>query len=467
MLETMKRALRGLEEKIINIIKRREGTVLLILANIYMFTIIPFSWLYYDIRYYLEWVDITWHRGVIIARIMPPLTWSPILVVFPPGMFYIYSIATKVSYPPLPVILFIATHSIARTVLGPLQIVRLIDKIPLIISFNAVFYILKKRYGWRAGVLWLLSHFPYITIYSYHTDLIVAFFLLQSFIEFLYRKRVALTGIYLAIAALIKPLVVVVALVYIMFLAKQKRYRDLSVLALTGISTALLIIFPFLIADPYSFLYKAVFFHANRYPQEYSIWAIPIYVVNYDLSRVPNFIIWAWAPIYVVALAYILAKIAHEPDAGEETLLKYIILVLLVAIVLNKVGNINYFSWVLPFIVIYTVKNKLYTDKLYLILYIFVSIVMVIVAPLTTFYAAFVVQKSVFIIEDLTYYSATGLAQFSFDPYTLQYIVAEYFRLNLYWLFDLIYAGLNISYIIYTLIYNGYTVYLLKLVTKK
>ncbi len=460
------RVSRRLLNKIIWLIKYREGLIPYILANIYLLATIPFSWLYYDIRYYLEWVDITWRYGFILAYVNIPIAPVPLYILFPRGVLYIYIYATKASYPPLPILLFITTHSIASSITSFLPIIRLIDKLPLVISFNLIYYYLKKNYGWIAGLLWILNHFSYATIYSYQTDLLTSLFLLLSFLEFIKKKNLVKSSIYLALASLIKPLVLLAGILYLIILLKDRRWSSIIYFILPGLVTGLLFIIPYLLVDSHSFLYKAFFFHGDRFPQEYSLWAIPIYIVNYNVSLLPSWLKYIWLPFFLLGILYVFYRFYRLEYYNEKNMVKYLSLLFLFMLLLNKVGNPNYFLWGLPFLIIYMVVEKLYRDRKFLLLYIFVSLVMIIVAPLMTFYTAFVVQGSVFIIEDLSYYSATGLAQRSFDPHTLQFIIADYLRVNAYWFFNIIYMGINISYIIYTLIYNFYLIYLITYINR-
>lgn len=450
--------------KLANVIKwfltYRQGLLVLIVANIYLLLFIPFSWLYYDIRYYYEWVDITWSKGFvfIINRFHSSLL--PEIIVIPRGILYIYVYATKASYPPLPIWLFVTTHSIAVSLTNTLQLIRLIDKLPLVIVFNIIYFYLRKNYDWKTGLLWLISHFSYITIFSYHVDLFTALFLLLGFTEYVRRKNIVKSAIYTALAGVFKPLAVVVALVLLTIMFKKHMYKEIILYITTGFIVGLAIVFPYLCVSPSLFMYKAFFFHMNRYPQEYSIWAIPVYLVNYDITRLPIWIKYIWSPIYIVVLIYVLYMLWNVKEVSEKILVKYYILVLLITLLLNKVGNINYFIWVLPFLTIYATYVKLYRDTLFSTLYIFISFIMVIIAPFTTFYTAFVVQGSIYIIEDLSYYSASDLASRSFDPTTIQYVLAEYLRTNMYWFFSIMYMGINLSYVIYASLYNLYLMYI-------
>jgi len=442
------------------LIKYRNGVLVWILSNIFLLTTIPFSWLYYDVRYYYEWVEITWGNGWIIAFLKPVGVTSPLLII-PRGLLYIYEYATKASYPPIPILLFITTHSIATRLTNLLPLIRLIDKIPLIIAFNMIYLHLKKYYGWKTGLIRLLTPFSYMTIYSYHTDLLVALFLLIAYTKLTRENDYLKNSVYTALASLVKPFVAVSALIPVILLYRRREYKAMVLYILTALSIALIVTTPYLLINPRSFIEKAVLFHADRYPQEHSLWAIPVYVVNYNLSILPPVLKYLWTPIYLIALTYIVYKLFRERELSDKIILKYYLILLIASLIVNKVGNVNYYVWIVPLLNIYMYYTGLYREIRYLTIYIAVGFIMTILSPLTTFYTAFIVQGSIYIIEDSAYYSAVDLASKSFDEITIQYILAVYLRREAYWLFNTLYTSIHISYIVYTVIYNLYLIYTL------
>ncbi len=122
----------------------------------------PVSWNIYDIRYFEEWVTIANKYNVL----------------------YIYKYATKAAYPPIPIIMFVSLYNLA-TFLGGEEfnpaLARFLTKLPLIISFVLIGYILYRCYGWKTARWWYLSYASYSTIFSYQFDLLVALFLLLSY----------------------------------------------------------------------------------------------------------------------------------------------------------------------------------------------------------------------------------------------------------------------------------------------
>jgi len=455
-----------LVKRLKSLIGYRRGLLLLVVANACFIALIPFSWLYYDVRYYIDWFEVIWSKGYYVLVFSPGLFTIP-AVIIPRGLLYIYVYAEKASYPPIPILLFVTTHACASALSSSLQIARLIDKLPLVIAFNLTYIILKKYYGWRAGVLWLLSGFPYLTITTYHVDVLVAFFLLLSIIYLVRRNNALLAGVFLALAGLIKPLVAITGLVHAIYLFRKAGFKNAVVFITAGLVTAILISAPFLYIDARAFLAKAVLFHSERYPQEYSLWAIPIYAVNYNMELIPSWLKYAWLPVYVSALTLLVKRLVSERDFSEECVIKYTLISLIISFLANKIGNTPYFTWAIPLIAAYAAINQLYRNERFMFFYIFTSIALIILAPFTTFYAAYVVQGSVYIIEDLSYYSVVDLTRKSVDEITIQYILGEYFRVYAYRFFAYMYMGLNVSYIIYTLIYNSYLVYLLKIMYRK
>jgi len=448
------------EKGVVWLIKYRDGILVWVLSNVFLLTTIPFSWLYYDVRYYYEWVEITWSNGWIIA-FLKPIGVTPPLLIIPRGLLYIYEYATKASYPPIPILLFVTTHTLATRLTNLLPLIRLIDKIPLVIAFNMIYLYLKKNYGWKTGLIWLITPFSYLTIYTYHTDLLVALFLLLAYTDLTKRNDYLKNSVYTALASLVKPFVAVTALIPITVLYRRREYRAIILYTLTAVSIVLLVTAPYLLVNPRSFIDKAVLFHADRYPQEHSLWAIPVYVVNYNISILPPVLKYLWTPIYLIALIYIVYKLFREKELNNQIILKYYLVLMIASLIVNKIGNLNYYIWLVPLLIIYMYYTGLYRETRYLTIYIAVGFAMTILSPLTTFYTAFIVQGSIYIIEDSAYYSAVDLASKSFDEMTIQYIMANYFRREAYWLFNTLYTSIHISYIVYTVIYNLYLIYTL------
>lgn len=424
----------------------------------------PYSWLYYDVRYYLEWYRVVWSKQhpVYIVSVHPqcPLLTIPI----PAGILDVYREASKASYPPLPIILFIFTHSIASTYSDNVALVRFINKLPIYISYLLITMLLYRRFGKKTCLIWLFNVFSFVTLFSYHMDLIVGLFLLLFYLNHLDGKPFK-SGLSLALAFLIKPYCVLSSIPIALSYIKRKAYKDFIKLVVAGTSATLLVIFPFISVDPHSFINKAFLYHTYRYPQEYSLWALPIYLSNFKLTIIPHWLNVAWSPILLFLLIVISILFLREKNVDNDVVLKYTVLISLVSIVVNKVGNLNYIVWILPLFSIYIVKYKLYLDKTFITTYISTSIALGVFAGYTTFYAAFVTGEGIYIIEDQTVYSIY-LAEGTFDKNTFQFQLAEFLRVNAYWLYKPLYDSLHISYAIYTVFYNSFLIYSITKVIK-
>ncbi|MEM3925963.1 MAG: glycosyltransferase 87 family protein, partial [Desulfurococcaceae archaeon] len=302
----------------------------LVLANIIAFYFAYSGWNYYDVRYFLNWYDNYFKTNML---------------------FHIYTgkATEKVAYPPLAVFIFVAFHYIATSVSNNVAVWRIIDKIPLLISFNVVYLILRKKYEDKAGDLWLLNCMAYVIIAGYQFDLIVAMLLTIAYICLL-KERFELYGILIVFAALIKQAVAILFLIPIVVMIKRKDL--LRLLKYLGISTivTLSISMPFLLVDPLSFINKIALFHATRIPQNFSIWAIPIYIAWYDISVIPGWIAWAWIIPFSIYFIIWIISYYREKIYNEDIHLAYIILILIGFLLLSKIGNNNYFMWISPFI---------------------------------------------------------------------------------------------------------------------
>ncbi|MEM3926291.1 MAG: glycosyltransferase 87 family protein, partial [Desulfurococcaceae archaeon] len=366
----------------------------------------------------------------------------------------------KVAYPPLAVFIFVAFHYIATSVSNNVTVWRIIDKIPLLISFNVVYLILRKKYKDKAGDLWLLNCMAYVIIAGYQFDLIVAMLLTIAYI-YLLKERFELYGILIVLAALIKQAVVILFLIPIVVMIKRK---DLSrLLKYLGISATvtLSISMPFLLVDPLSFINKIALFHATRIPQNFSIWAIPIYIAWYDISVIPGWIAWAWIiPFSIYFITWIISYY-REKIYNEDIHLAYIILILIGFLLLSKIGNNNYFMWISPFIPILFHKLR-HKSTNFVSFYILVTLILGFLHGFFTLWAAAVAGYSVFLFEDLNWVSAEQVIIYSVGENSLYYQLLLQFRSSpsLREIFAIFDSAKPVSMIIFTLIYVIYLIYL-------
>ncbi len=418
----------------------KSGLIPLIISNIALIILGMYSWGWYDVRYFVEWVSIAKTHGIL----------------------YIYEYARKAAYPPVPILLFTGLHWFAISITSSEPLIRLIDKIPFIIAYNLIYYLLREKYGLRAGLYWLASFVPYEVMFIYQFDLLPSLFILLATYEFLKPDRSPIrTAIYLSLAALCKQLLVLLALIPLIIYYREKRINALKKYVLTGLLIGLLTILPFLIVDPSAFINKILLYHSRRYPQELSLWAIPLYLYNYDYTKLPLWITYAWTPIYLVVITYFFYKVYRLEKYDNDTILRLFTIFVLISLILNKVNNFNYLAWITPLlIIILTSKNSQYSGLR--LLFIAIQWIVGNLYPLTTFFAATVVGGSVLLVEDLQFYSAPGIFERSVDhSMTLLYMLIDYSRIYLYNFFNILYRGMGISATIYVIIYNAFIAHLL------
>lgn len=426
-------------EKIRKVLTYQNGLLLLLLINILLLSTAIFSWNYYDVRYFLEWADVVRDHGIL----------------------FVYKYARKVAYPPIAVLTFVLPHLLATSITTSLPIIRFIDKLPLIIAFNLIFIFLRNKHGLKTAYYWLANAVPYLVILVYQFDLLPALFILLAAYELAKPSRNPVkVAVYLALAILYKQILIFLALIPLIIYYKEKRFADLKKYVVTGIAVASIVILPFFVVDPYAFIYKVLIYHSQRYPQELSLWAIPLYLYNYDYTRLPSWITVTWLPIYVVALAFYFVKIIKIDRFDESIIYKYFVIYILMTLIVNKVNNLGYLTWALPLLaIIINSKNSMLDGLRFL--YIAISWIEGLLYPFVTLFAAAVVYGSVLIIEDLSYYSALWAIERSIDRTTFVFSLIDYMRVYFYNFFEALYRGMGISATIFTLLYNWYLAYTL------
>ncbi len=398
-------------------------------------TIAPISWNYYDIRYFNEWYNVAWTHGILA----------------------VYKYASKVAYPPLPIILYITTYKLAEWIAGDyIPLIRLIIKIPLIISMLLITHIIYRLKGFKAVTLWALCPAGYGIILVYQFDLIAALTLILSY-YFILKDRHWLAGLSFAVAILTKHILVMLAPVYMIYYLRKKMYRQLQQFMLTLLTTCVTVITPFLLYSPEQFIYKLLFFHANRLPQGLSIYAIPLYLVNYRYTVLPDMISYIWFPILLVIYSIELAILYSLKKFDNKKLLYGITIVALTCVLLNKVGNPQYYLWFAPFIPLIAV-NKGLRDKVLAIPYILAPVFSTVLFPIVYMYSAAMVHKPVFVPEDKDYENAMASIMNSTtnDPFNISTIIYSILETNgQYW-----YAIYNVSHLILAVISIVYSILL-------
>ncbi|MEM0506714.1 MAG: hypothetical protein QXW58_05615, partial [Thermosphaera sp.] len=216
------------------------------------------------------------------------------------------------------------------------------------------------------------------------------------------------------------------------------------------------------VVDPYSFIGKVLFFHASRYPQELSLFAIPLYVTWYNVNVLPSWLTWIWILPFTIYTGLAIFYFAKEREYGEEVFLKYFIYLLTGLLVFNKIGGFNYFTWLAPFIIIFISRRS--TDpgmRVFQTLFISIPLIVHFIYNTSTLFAAAVASDEVFIVEDLNWVSAEEIILRSSGSSSLIYSLVQACRANplLSILFSMMNRSKPVSQIFFTLIYNAYLTY--------
>jgi len=311
--------------------------IYLVVVNIINVYLMIIGWNYYDVNYFIAWYNEYFKTGRILE---------------------IYTSELKVAYPPLAIFHFVLTHAVATWLFGENLLAQVvINKIPLLIAFNTIYFILRRHYGRIAGYLWLATFSAYSLILSYQFDLTASLFILLAITSLKYKKYTA-TGVYLALASLLKQTLGVLALPVVLYLYKKRAIRELKQFLLGVVLTVGVFIAPFFITSPTAFLDKILFFHARRPPQYMSIWAIPLYYYKYELNIIVELVSTVWI---IPFLAYLVLTVFNmwwklETNYNDEyfIIVKYMVLLVAGLVFLNKIGNINYLVWTAPPLIVFT-----------------------------------------------------------------------------------------------------------------
>lgn len=399
----------------IKIVKLLREHLTLIIANFIAIYLTISGWNYYDVRYFIAWYKEYFTTGKILE---------------------IYTSDLKVAYPPLAVLTFVLPHSIAIT-LSPDNIIvwRIVDKLPLLISFNVAYFLLRRNFDRFTANLWLLNLVSYSVINSFQFDLIPALFVLLAILSI--RKSYSLYGFYSTLASLVKHSIAPILLLPIIELLKKRAHRELVKYMTVIISVAGVAVFPFFVLNPWSFIEKVLLFHAKRPPQQLSIWAIPAYMAKYELSVVPGWLSDLWITLFGAFMAWTLYLFYKEHVKNHAeltcTYARYIVILIAGFLLLSKVSNINYFLWLTPPLIVFInhVKERDYTLAKRLVkLYVFTSFIITILFGFLTVFVQVVAGYPIFIFEDWNWIPADEffIRGYAYEPFNTAYLIMLYFR---------------------------------------
>ncbi len=355
------------------------------------------GWNYYDIMWWIEWDRIASQHGLfsVYAHCIPPLCKAP--------------------YPPLAVLVFLASYRFATLVSGSvLWATMLVLKLLLVILPGLAIYLALSRYVSRAaGILWLFS-LPFLQIvFALQFDVFLAALLLASGIALL-RKRYTLAGLFASLAVLVKQSAMVVIPVMLIALIASRNRGGLARFVL-GMIPAAALIAPFMLYSPAAFLYDVFLFHSTRIPQDLSLWAIPTHILGGYVANIwilkSGWVI-PFALSYIALLVYMWRRRLWEERGG---ILLAMALALLLFIVFGKIGNFNYLVWPLPLAVagLYFIDRRRCIEVATLFS---IAIVVAHVPYITLLYLVpATLGRPIFVAEDLSFWPSRVILESSLN----------------------------------------------------
>jgi len=293
------------------------------------------GWNYYDVRYFLRWYEEYFKP----ARIL--------------DIYTSQDPTFKAAYPPLAILIFTVMYHLATTLSRNIVIQIFIAKLLLVVGFYSTYIILTKKYGDMAGYLWIINPLVYVVISTFQFDLIITPLVLLALYYLIEKKNYYLYGVLIALSALVKQIIALLLIVPLILLIKKRNHEILYKYILVVVLTAMPILLPFFIRDPWGFIEKVILFHVKRPPQQLSLWAIPYYYAAYNLYIMPSIFANIWSFCFIVYLFFTIFMSFREKICDEGSyMLKYTILTTSGFFIISKVVNINYYSWFLPVIII-------------------------------------------------------------------------------------------------------------------
>ncbi len=341
----------------------------------------PLAWNYYDVQFFIDWVNVIDEHGLLS----------------------VYKYAYRAAYPPLAIATFYyfykAGERLSMKLLDSINIdlVRVVVKIPLVISLLLLFIVMYKEFGKEALYYSMLSYFIYSNVFAYQFDIMVALGVLLSY-YFYKRGSFIQSGASLALSTLYKHLIVLVAPYLGLVILKRHGWRSFAFFAAGLLIPIAITILPFFMQDPWAFYNQVISFHGTRYPQFYSVWAIPLHIVRDDVCRLPRALTTMWMTPFILIYLAALATLIMLEEQGYVDVFKGMGVIVITLLLLNKVGNPTYLVWSIPFtaLTISKVRNK-WAKAYYVLFHIFITFA----AGYPELYSAAVLGEKYFYIENV------------------------------------------------------------------
>ena len=424
----------------------------IVIATIVIVVAAVIVWNYYDVTIFTNWVKIYNEIGLLNLYTM-----------------YRYNESYRVVYFPLAPLTFIAFYNLGETTVETLvnttgintsstqlevittTLLRIISKLPLILSVYLTAYILYRKEGSEVTRWWFYSIPLIIAVATYQFDPVMILFLLAGS-YWIAEKKWFKAGIAWGLGTAIKYVPII--LIPIAFMASEKK-KDFTKFIITFIGVVLLVTLPFLLIDPEGFYMNVFEFHSDRPPQYLSIFNIPVLLSNRD-PVITHMVTQIWP--YLFATIYVITLLLIKPKPGDkDSIFISILALLLVFTIFNKVINPNYLLWSYPYIIYVLIRRK---KKLGLRLLVLASI-MAMLWPGLYLYVPAILNKPAYIEEEMRYYNARLLVEKSFQGsgrifLQLLFIIGSYLKP----FFTLIYNNMNILGASMILIYFSSLMYI-------
>ena len=413
------------------------------------------SWNWYDVQWWLIWHEVASSSGIL----------------------HIYDMTPKNAYPPLLPLTFIALYDLGLKLahvlgvrglcrehpdpshylgvniyvppIGVIDIARFVTKLPTLVSILLIGYVLYKKFGQQAAVMWYMSIPVWTVLWGSSPDPVIALLVL---LHVLYLSDKPFTsGVLLGVASMFKPAPLILVPAAILYLrGLSARIRLILGVAVVTVAVCL----PFLIASPQAFIHHVVLFHQMRYAQELSLWNIPQVITWYHVL-IPEFrFAWEYIFLLLYTLVLILARRLAMPYMVTACL------IFLVFYLSNKIGNTPYLVWSLPLIVV--VLLRVVRGGHVKVLLWLITATAFILYPGLLYFPAAALHEKIFIVEDLRWWDAYYLYVMSFYglAYDLACMLLNFAQTHLRGLMLFLYTHFNVLAALVILLYNSLLAYL-------
>ena len=404
------------------------------------------AWNYYDARYFINWAVVAQKYGIL----------------------YLYQYSDKVAYMPLAPVFFVILYVVAKEglsiasiigltyLLTPMDILRLMLKVPLILSSLAVGYYLYRREGWGVARFWFYGIPVWMVMWQYQFDpIMVMFTVIGAYC--LLDGRISRSGLLLGIGASFKY----VPFLMVPFILKGLREAREKVKFLASFSLPILLsTAPFLMVDISDAVKKTFGFHMERYPQMLSIFNIP-YVISYYTLHGWDWINYLWLPLFAGTYLWLLWRMRVDLE-DKDSLFAAFAAATLTFILFNKVSNPQYILWPYPFLVYFAHKWRIPRPNFKMAL-VAATLVALVLYPVLMFLPAAAVDRTVYAEEDASWVPARLMIIYSFDG-RARFLISELIYVMEYFTWDLmcaLYNNFNIIGASLIIVYNTLLAFIL------